>query len=66
MGQHDERATAKRTSTASIQLPPDQIRLLKHVAFVRTRRERARASLSSVVSELIEQNRAELEREAKE
>ena len=52
--------------TTGINLPADILALMKAVAMKRARDRGGRASVSSVVTELVRANRAELEKEAGE
>ena len=56
--------TARMTTTA-IHIPHEALALLRLVAVQRANREGGRPSVSAVLTEMVEQQRAALEREAK-
>jgi hypothetical protein len=57
-------AAEQNSVVAGISLPPDQWKLIRAVAFRRAKEGGGRASASKVISDLIEANRKDLEREA--
>lgn len=52
-------------TTTAIHIPHEALALLRLVAVQRANREGGRPSVSAVLTDLVEQHRAELEREAK-
>lgn len=58
---HDE----ARMTTTAIHIPHEALALLRLVAVQRANREGGRPSVSAVLTDMVEQHRAELEREAK-
>lgn len=58
---HDE----ARMVTTAIHIPHEALALLRMVAVQRANREGGRPSVSAVLTDLVEQHRAELEREAR-
>ena len=58
---HDE----ARMTTTAIHIPLEALALLRLVAVQRANREGGRPSVSAVITDMVEQHRAELEREAK-
>ena len=57
-------AGGQNTVMAGISLPADQWELIRAVAYRRAKERGGRASASKVISDLIEANRKDLEREA--
>jgi hypothetical protein len=58
------RSLTDASATTAVHLPREDIALLRRVAVERANRSGGRPSVSDVLRDLIERNRAELEREA--
>lgn len=59
------RVLSDNSATTAVHIPKDQLALLRRVAVERANRDGGRPSVSNVLRDLIERNRAELERETR-
>lgn len=59
-----DRTLTDSSATTAVHIPKDQLALLRRVAVERANRDGGRPSVSNVLRDLIEANRAALEREA--
>jgi hypothetical protein len=62
-GRPARRAASEEMTTTAIHVPKAALALLRRVAVERANRHGGRPSVSAVIADLVERNRAELERE---